>query len=166
MRFFLLFFLFIANVYSDERGNEISLNYEPKGGVGEFLVSLKNCDYILEEDVYKIQAAAHCESHKIPLVGFYSSPFRNSGCEISYVFQCETKMYIKERQKVKEKEYALQRDTWAEDIRKIENEITQRKYEEGRNDPKRFSSAKRKCIELGYKSGTEKFGTCVLELTK
>ena len=166
MRFFLLFFLFIANVYSEELGNEISLNYDPKGGAGEFLVLLKNCDYILEEDVYKTQAAAHCASHKIPLVSFYSSPFRNYGCEISYVFQCETKMYLKVKQEVKEKGYTLQKQEWEEDIKKIDNERKQKKYEEERSHPLSIISAKQKCKELGYKEKTEKFGTCVLELTR
>jgi hypothetical protein len=32
--------------------------------------------------------------------------------------------------------------------------------------PRDLSKAKEKCIALGFKTGTEKFGTCVLELTK
>ena len=195
MRFFLLFFLFIVNVYSDELGNEISLNYDPKGGAGEFLVLLKNCDYILEEDVYKTQAAAHCESHKISLVRFDSSPFRNNGCEISYSFQCETKEYKKERQMAKEAELARinaqkaqlagearQKALWDKELRQIEIEVkkaqekikqerSQEETKQGRSEVERGSplsmiNAKQKCKELGFKSGTEKFGTCVLELTK
>jgi len=42
---------------------------------------------------------------------------------------------------------------------------------ENKNNTKKFKSldigkAKQECIRLGYKEKTEKFGTCVLELTK
>ena len=199
MRLFLLFFLFIANVYSDELGNEISLSYDSNVGVGEFLVFLKNCDYVLEEDIYKSKATVHCQSNKTPLVSFYSSPFRNDGCEISYRFQCETKEYKKERQEVEQKakevelarlnaqkaqlaEEARQKALWDKELRQIEIEVkkaqekikqerSQEETKQGRSEVERGSplsmiSAKQKCKELGFAEKTEKFGNCVLELTK
>ena len=190
MRLFLLFFLFIANVYSDELGNEISLSYDSKVGVGEFLVFLKNCDYVLQEDIYKSKATVHCQSNKTPLVSFYSSPFRNDGCEISYRFQCETKEYKKERQEVEQKakevelarlntqkaqlaEEARQKALWDKELRQIEIEvkkaqekIKQERPQEEIGSPSPIIRAKQKCKEIGFKTGTEKFGTCVLELTK
>lgn len=45
-------------------------------------------------------------------------------------------------------------------------QLLQKQSEEVRDNPKSISSAKTICKDLGYKVKTEKFGTCVLELTK
>jgi hypothetical protein len=169
----LLALLFISDAYSEGIGNITALEYDSKKGQGEFIVSSHSCDYILEEDIYKSKATVHCQSNKTPLVSFYSSPFRNNGCEISYSFQCETKEYKKERQIAKDAEEARQKAVWDKEVRQIEIEvkkaqkkIKQEKSEEEISSPLTMISAKQKCKELGFKERTEKFGNCVLELTK
>ncbi len=191
----LLALLFISDAYSEGIGNITALEYDSKKGQGEFIVSSHSCDYIVEEDIYKSKATVHCQSNKTPLVSFYSSPFRNDGCEISYTFQCETKEYKKERQEVeqKAKEVELARlnaqkaqlaeeALWDKELRQIEIEVkkaqekikqerSQEEIKQGKSEgkissPSSMISAKQKCKDLGFKEKTEKFGTCVLELTK
>jgi hypothetical protein len=170
---FLFLILLISDAYSEEIGNETVTNYDSKKGQGEFIVSSHSCNYTLEEDVYKNKAIALCQSEKTSLVNFNSSPFRLNGCEISYLFQCDTQWFKLEKQnqynistKVQEAEWARQKAEWAEQIRQIDFDQKQKKSEEERSRPLPIISAKQKCSNIGYQIGTDKHSKCVLELIK
>jgi hypothetical protein len=76
-------------------------------------------------------------------------------------------------QKAQLAEEARQKALWDKELRQIEIEvkkaqerIKQERSQEEIGSPSPIIRAKQKCKEIGFKTGTEKFGNCVLELTK
>jgi hypothetical protein len=76
-------------------------------------------------------------------------------------------------QKAQLAEEARQKALWDKELRQIEIEvkkaqekIKQERSQEEIGSPSPIIRAKQKCKEIGFKTGTEKFGSCVLELTR
>ena len=53
-----------------------------------------------------------------------------------------------------------------EEVKKEEVRLSRQRIMSGQDDRSALSDAKQKCIDLGFKPATEKFGKCVLQLSK
>ena len=62
----------------------------------------------------------------------------------------------------------MEDETYEEEIKRITEDIEDKELnlEEDNNLELNMEEAKMNCKDIGFKEGTEKFGECVLELTK
>ena len=97
-------------------------------------------------------ASANCVTRGYYIARVSDHPYRSYANGVQhYSFQCITA-----------EDYAY---SAAKNLESKTSESSKVKQLDGQNKAPTLDAAKRKCIELGFKSGTEGFGKCVLKLS-
>jgi hypothetical protein len=146
--------LFLINFsYADSNDH-----FNWKDNTGYFEVDIKKqCEsYVFEYEKYKQFAEASCKQKDMPLKNYDAEFLAN--CRAMYTFACDYAP-SKRRQEVEKKDKLEQE----------QNKIEAQKMKEDNQKKEKLAKvekAKIQCLDIGYKSETDKFKDCVLELIK
>jgi hypothetical protein len=148
-----LYFFLISLSYADS-----SDHFNWKDNTGYFEVDIKKqCDnYIFEYEKFKKMAEDSCKQKDMPLKNYDAEFLVN--CKVAYTFTCDYAP-SKRRQEIEKKDRLEQEQKNAE-AKKLKDDNEKKEKRD------KVEKAKMQCLDIGYKTETDKFKDCVLELLK